>query len=166
MRNNKFILVAMLAMGLNAAAYVGPADALRRKCSEDKFGNMELSQCDAVRLTEVSLNSQQMKLINKAIDEEADSWGDTILEGDVDTNFDDLKIEALQSIRNVKNNSLAGYSVRFSYLGWETSCVKDDSYDRTKPDTFSECKKGRIRAVIFVSSDLKDSEVLVIADLF
>lgn len=168
MKNIFLVTMAVLSMNLSisSGANADSLHILKAECPEDKVGNMDLRTCNNVELSNQILSRQQMKLVNKAIDDETNSWPDSILEGDVDTNFENLKIESIQSVSSIKDHSLIGYSVKFSYLGWETGCVKDNNYDRTKPETYCDCQKGRIRAVLFLEPDLKNSEAIVIADLY
>lgn len=149
----------------NCLALAEASDRLNQLCPFQKNGDLNLQLCQNINLNDIQFSAHQLNQVQNAIDFETNSWADSILETEVDTHFDDERIETTQKVFAIKNNRLLGYSVTFSYLGWDTSCVKSN-YDPTLPDTYKNCKKGRIRSAIFISPDFKESETLVQPQLF
>jgi hypothetical protein len=166
MNIKNIILIAAITGSLSSIGNADAMQSIRNLCPENNSGDIVLQKCTNVNLISVNLDSKTMKSVYDAIDTQSGIWGDTILEGDVDTNYEDLQIESIQLINNINDSTILGYSVKYSYLGWETSCALNDKYDRTKPSTYTKCKKGRIREIFFLDQSLKDSETLVNPDLF
>lgn len=157
-----FALLAIFAFNLSLAhSQELTADTLAKICHQK---TLRLSVCKTVRTSApIDLTKRMANKIENTIESSTDSWGDSIYEGEVDGIEADLQYSTRRLIEK-RTGNLLGYKVRFSYEGWETSCEKDD-YDRTKPETFKSCKRGRIFQTILVSPDLKDYDVLSDADL-
>ncbi|MGZ3772154.1 MAG: hypothetical protein ACXVCY_05735 [Pseudobdellovibrionaceae bacterium] len=156
----KSILSAILFFGIfNTGLFVQASpsffsDALAAQCGQKTF---DLNTCTTIKFSyPVRLQKQQASKVVEFIEYAARSWGDTIYEGDVDGNETGLRY-SVQVMASKTNNQIIGYLITFSYEGWETSCVGDD-YDRTKPQTFAKCKRGRIMQKIVVTPEFTDFE--------
>jgi hypothetical protein len=126
---------------------------------------LALSSCKTISSrASAALSASQKKKLEGLISQSTDSWGDSIYEGDVDGNEDHLEYVAT-ALTKKSNGALLGYKVRFSFLGWETSCSSNANYDRAKPETLTGCEMGRIYQTLLVQTDLKDYEVLADAEL-
>src|ERR1035437_5571076 len=148
-----FALLAAFTLNLSLAHSQELSVEMLAKICHQK--TLRLSVCKTVRTTApIKLTKRMANKIENTIESSTGSWGDSIYEGEVDGNETDLKYSTRRLIEK-QTGPLLGYKVRFSYEGWETSCAKDD-YDRTKPETFKDCKKGRIFQTILVTPDLKD----------
>lgn len=151
----KIIAAALIMLPATAFADFS-VDSLAKICNQEA---LQLSNCDAIESsTQVVFTAGQMRKVSKRIDDSTGSWGDSIFEGEVDSNFAAFKYTA-RKMQMRSDSSLLGYLVRFSYKGWETSCQGDD-YDRAKPETYRKCEKGRIYQTIVISADLQQYDIL------
>lgn len=94
----------------------------------------------------------QRTLINLASDQ-AQIWGDTILEGDYAADGK-TQLDAVVLIK--KQSTLIGYSIRYSERAWYTG---DCNYTYNNPQSLKKCREGRIHEVSFVSTDMSHAEV-------
>jgi len=97
-------------------------------------------------------NSVRNVLVVRAV-EQAQIWGDTILEGEY-TADGNTRLDTVIAIRN--NQTVIGYGIRYSEKAWYTG---DCSYSSTNPQSLRSCREGRIQEVSFVSTDLMEAEV-------
>ncbi len=173
--------LAAVALGLGSIACGGADDAGAGTSDDDvvkteavssaslaKICNQKtlaLSSCKTITSrASAALSDPQKKKLEDLISQSTGSWGDSIYEGDVDGNEEKLEYVTTKLTKK-STGALLGYKVRFSFLGWETSCASNPSYDRAKPETLSGCKMGRIYQTLLVQADLKDYEVLADAEL-
>lgn len=84
--------------------------------------------------------------------EQAQIWGDTILEGDY---VADGKTRLDQITSLYKNDKLIGYLIRYSEKAWNTSS-KDCQYHSSENENLEGCIQGRIIESAYVSLNLKD----------
>ena len=165
MKNLVLVSCLFLSTSWTIQAQAGPIDQIESICNVDSAGEMSLESCSRVKLRAVQLDDSKNQKVRELVDKASSVWPDTILEGDVDTNFDDLKIESVQEVYEVKTGVLLGYSIQYSYFGWEISCAKDETYDSAKPETFLACEKGRIREILFATADMNEADAIVSAEL-
>lgn len=93
------------------------------------------------------------KALFAAAFDQAQIWGDTILEGDYAA---DGKVK-LDSIMVIKRGAkVLGYAITYSERAWY---VGECTYVRNNPSSLSSCEEGRIQETSFVSDDLKQVEV-------
>lgn len=81
--------------------------------------------------------------------DQAQIWGDTILEGDY-VSSGDTSLESIFAIRN--QSSIVAYYITYSEKAW---FVGDCEYDEDHLDTLNECTMGVISEGAYVSADLK-----------
>lgn len=86
--------------------------------------------------------------LKKVAWEQAQVWGDTILEGDY-VSAGRTRLDLV--IGFYKNEKLVGYTIQYSEKSWFTG---DCNYNGTR-DTLKGCKEGRIAESSYVSSDLQ-----------
>jgi hypothetical protein len=85
----------------------------------------------------------QMKVV--AVDQ-AQAWGDTILEGDY---FASGRTRLDQVVAFYKDNDLVGYKIQYSEKAWYTG----DCQFTGKRDSLKSCQEGRIYEGSYVSAD-------------
>ncbi|MDG0815209.1 hypothetical protein [Bdellovibrio svalbardensis] len=86
--------------------------------------------------------------LKKVAWEQAQIWGDTILEGDY-TSSGYTRLDLVTAF--YKDQKLVGYTIQYSEKAWYTG---ECDYDGTR-DTLKGCQEGRISEVSYVSPDLK-----------
>ena len=165
MKNLVLVSCLFLSISWMKQAHADPSDQIRSFCSVDSASEIYLESCSLVNLLPAHLDESKNQKVRELIDNASSVWPDTILEGEVDTSFEDLKIESVQEVYEVKTSVLLGYSIQYSYFGWEISCAKDETYDSAKPETFLACEKGRIRETLFATADMNEADAIVSAEL-
>jgi hypothetical protein len=81
--------------------------------------------------------------------EQAQVWGDTILEGDYQA-AGDTRLDAVFAL--YRGEKLLGYRITYSEKAWSTS---ECAYDGKNTKSLNQCPVGRIVESSFVSSSLK-----------
>lgn len=94
------------------------------------------------------LTADQTATLKKVAWEQAQIWGDTILEGDV-TAAGRTRLDMV--VAYYKDNTLAGYKIQYSEKAWDTSTC---NYDGTQK-SLKDCKEGRIQEMSYVSPDMQ-----------
>jgi hypothetical protein len=151
------------ADAITAKAQPISSAALAKTCGQK---NLALSTCKTISsTTSAPLDAAQTKKVEDVINQSTESWGDSIYEGEVDGNEEGLKYVATKLVKK-SDGSLLGYKVRFSFVGWETSCAEKKGYDRAnaKGVALLGCKMGRIYQTIVVGTDLSPNDYDIIAD--
>ncbi len=161
MKSN-IVLAVILFLAMNANA--GSMERVPTLCGENTFQDLKMENCQALKLVPTHLPEVQQGKVAELADDSTDIWPDTILEGDIDTNFEGFAVDSVVMILASSNNEVLGYRIQFSYQGWETTCV-DDNYDANKPETYKDCKMGKITQTIFVDPDFRDYEIVLDAEL-
>ncbi len=95
------------------------------------------------------LEADMWSIFKRIAKEQAQVWGDTILEGDY-VSSGETRIDRIFEI--YKHNFLIGYIVTYSEKAWD---VSDCRYDGVRPSTLTDCAAGRIEESSFVSLDFK-----------
>lgn len=91
--------------------------------------------------------TEQESLRNVAFDQ-AQIWGDTILEGDY---VADGQTRLDKVLAFYKDNQLVGYKIQYSEKAWYTG---DCNYDG-KEESLNNCQDGRIEEGSYVSADMQ-----------
>jgi len=99
------------------------------------------------------LPSQVYRNLQKVAYDQAQIWGDTILEGDYAA---DGKTELVQVMVIKQNAKVVGYAITYSERAWYTGHC---AYISQNPSTLATCEEGRIHETSFVSADLHDAQV-------
>lgn len=155
----KLVVVATLSLisSLALADSMGPqgdkfyeeAAHFANACSEEP--------CKAPYSTDVLYNQKNRtnklaqdtrETLKKVAWEQAQVWGDTILEGDY-TSAGRTRLDSVQGF--YKENRLVGYKITYSEKAWYTG---ECNYEGTR-ESLKGCKEGRITEVSFVSPDMK-----------
>lgn len=103
-----------------------------------------------------SFSSQQpidpelKKILERISFNQAQIWGDTILEGDYAAEGNTRLDKIVQLFRN---DELIGYLITYSERAWNTS---DCQYDGIHDSTLAGCVEGRIYESSYVSIDFKE----------
>ena len=87
--------------------------------------------------------------LQKVSDNQAQIWGDTILEGDYHSDGQ-TQLDAVVDL--YENNKLIGYKITYSEKAWYTG---DCDFDEEDESTLKECTPGRIQESTYVSPDFK-----------
>ncbi len=99
------------------------------------------------------LPAQLYKELSKVSYDQAQIWGDTILEGDY---VADGRTQ-LDKVTVIKQNArVVGYAVTYSERAWYVGAC---GYVHRRPDTLVSCEEGRIFERSFVTADLNEAEV-------
>ena len=104
----------------------------------DLYKNKDLSK----------LPAQIHRNLQKAAFEQAQIWGDTILEGDYAADGK-VQIDAVLIIK--QNSKILGYAITYSERAWY---IGQCNYVHRNPDTLTSCEEGRIQERSFVSDNL------------
>jgi hypothetical protein len=92
------------------------------------------------------LSPQQTDVLRKISFDQAQIWGDTILEGDFHTAG---RTRLDSAVVYFKGNRVVGFKIRYSEKAWNTS---ECAFDGTK-GSLKDCAQGRIAEESFVSPD-------------
>lgn len=92
------------------------------------------------------LSEKERTQLKSVAFDQAQVWGDTILEGDYHASG---RTRLDQVVAYYKQDSLVGYKIQYSEKAWYTG---DCSFNG-KRDTLKECKEGRIVEGSYVSPD-------------
>lgn len=96
------------------------------------------------------LSDEQFGKISKVASDQAQIWGDTILEGDYEADGRTI-VDHVDALTGA-NGQLVAYRAIYSQRGWDTStCVLDGP--RTE-ETLKACDQGRIQEATYVSPDM------------
>ncbi len=121
------------------------------KCHQKCQNGVSVDQYQKKDLSK--LPSQVYKTVERVAYEQAQIWGDTILEGDYAA---DGKVQ-IDTVLVIKQNSkVIGYAVTYSERAW---FVGDCAYVHRVPSTLISCEEGRIGERSFVSENLVESTV-------
>lgn len=93
------------------------------------------------------LSATLLSRLQKAAFEQAQVWGDTILEGDY---YSDGKTRLDTAAALYKNGQLIGYKIQYSERAWDTAECDFNEFDE---NTLNACAEGRIQEAGFISSD-------------
>ena len=85
--------------------------------------------------------------------DQAQIWGDTILEGDYAA---DGKTDLDQVLVIKQDAKIVGYAITYSERAWYTG---NCAYVSLRPSTLSSCQEGRIHETSFVTPNLNDAQV-------
>ncbi|MGE5087197.1 MAG: hypothetical protein ACM3MG_12905 [Bacillota bacterium] len=96
-----------------------------------------------------TLNAQQIEAFKEIAYNQAQIWGDTILEGDYHA-AGRTRLDLVKAV--YKDNQLVGYKIRYSEKAWYTGECEFDGRSR---ETLKNCKLGRIFEESYVSTDLR-----------
>lgn len=134
-------------MGPNGDKFYEEAAHFENACSEELCKAPYSQQVVYNQSSKLNKLSVDTKNVLKSIAfEQAQIWGDTILEGDYHaagrTRLD-------LAIAYYKDNQLVGYKISYSQKAWETS---ECNFDGTK-QSLKDCKEGRIIEGSYVSPD-------------
>ena len=99
-----------------------------------------------------TIDAKFKKTMESIATEQAQIWGDTILEGDY---VADGKTRLDQITGLYKNDKLIGYLIRYSEMAWNTSS-KDCQYHSSEDENLEGCTQGRIIESSYVSLNLVD----------
>ena len=96
-----------------------------------------------------SLSPSDLAAFNEIANDQAQIWGDTILEGDyqADGNTELDSVEKLEL-----KGQFVGYRVFYSERAWETSSCDYNG----EPESLEGCTEGRIQEASFVSKELNN----------
>lgn len=99
------------------------------------------------------LPTQTYQNLKKVAFDQAQIWGDTILEGDYaadgNTNLDQVLV--------IKQDAkVIGYAITYSERAWYTGHC---AYISQHPGTLASCEEGRIQETSFVTPNLNDAQV-------
>lgn len=93
------------------------------------------------------LNEKSKVALSEAAFDQAQVWGDTILEGDY---YADGKTQLDQVFSIYEGKELVGYRITYSERAWY---VGDCQFNQEDESSLSECTEGRIQESSFVSAD-------------
>lgn len=95
------------------------------------------------------LDAQMTDAFKKVAFDQAQVWGDTILEGDYYSGGR-TRLDTVKAV--YKNDQVVGYKIRYSEKAWYTG---ECGFDGTSKDSLKNCKLGRIVEESYVSTDLR-----------
>lgn len=156
----KIFLLAAIVLPLSQAysktstkAYA--SDAVVKLCGSQ----ISMDLCSKIKISPAgNLTADVLEKMNKLVDKSMDDWADSILEGDVYTDYKGLHIELTEVVTNQQGHIL-GYRVRFSVNGWATGKCTSENRDSDQPESLNGCEAGRIVQTVFINSELTDFEV-------
>lgn len=160
MFKTKFLIAAVLGVWtpvLSLADQMGPqGDKFYEEAAHFENACKNAPTCKAPYRRQVvysvtegknKISQDLQKSLQKIAFEQAQIWGDTILEGDYvadgNTRLDEVTAY-------YKSNKIVGYKIQYSEKAWYTG---DCNYDG-KQESLKECRQGRISEVSYVSPDL------------
>ncbi len=147
-------IISLLALNSQAnqmSAYHLSKIFYSAKCDVGCAQDVSVESFDAKTLLALPLQLQK-SLYTVAYDQ-AQIWGDTILEGDYVADGRTRLDEVLVIKENMK---VIGYAVSYSERAWY---IGECAYTHRNPETLASCDEGRIYERSFVSLDLNDAEV-------
>lgn len=115
-------------------------------------GDMDVVIFSAREKIEEPLYSFIQPQVEVAATQQAQIWGDTILEGDY---VADGKTQVDEVIAVYKNNILQGYRLTYSEKAW---MITECDFDHENLDSLNSCTPGRIVESSYSSPDFKDLE--------
>lgn len=95
------------------------------------------------------LDAQMTEAFKKVAFDQAQIWGDTILEGDYHASGR-TRLDVVKAI--YKGDQVVGYKIRYSEKAWYTGQCE---FDGRSKETLKNCKLGRISEESYVSTDLR-----------
>ncbi len=98
-------------------------------------------------------NASDPELVSKLVEvahDQAQIWGDTILEGDFVAEGQ-VRLDSVLAV--YREGQLMGYHITYSEVAWDTSTC---TYDGQK-QSLKDCKAGRISEGSFISPDFVDA---------
>ena len=101
----------------------------------------------------IRLPSQVYQNLKKVAFDQAQIWGDTILEGDYAA---DGKTELDQVLVIKQDAKIVGYAISYSERAWYTGHC---AYISQRPSSLANCEEGRIHETSFVTPNLNDAQV-------
>lgn len=100
-----------------------------------------------------SIDQDTLRSLQKIAFEQAQIWGDTILEGDYYADGQTV----LEEVYGVfKNNQIIGYKISYSEKAWYTGECR---FDGQNESLLNECQNGKIVEASIVSSDLQSFDI-------
>jgi hypothetical protein len=153
------ILIGLFMQVSHAEASMGPGptknfvnevDLLNQNCQGLKCKNPYTIVVLYRRSARADFGGLDMKskyVLMRVAYEQAQIWGDTILEGDFVADGK-TRLDEVQAL--YKNKTLIGYKITYSERAWFTA---DCSYDGIHKETLRGCTEGRILEASYVSTD-------------
>lgn len=151
-------LVFVTLFSVNAFAAAGTEQQFINKV----YGVIKSNQFDNEELDLATLSKVQITGLLKAANEEADVWGDTILEGDY-VLAENSQVELYTVEKVVSKTELVAYRIVFGQAAFDISnCEEEVDWDlmSENPEAFDKfakekCTAGTISAGAYVSPDFK-----------
>jgi hypothetical protein len=100
-----------------------------------------------------NLPEELLQNLNKVAFDQAQIWGDTILEGEYAADGNTV-IDKIVIIKN--GDRILGYAVTYSERAWY---LGQCNYVPSHPESLQTCKEGRIQETSFVAANLRNAEV-------
>lgn len=146
---------------LTISAFYSQAQVLPAHDVAVVFYNASCDQTCLPNIYSESFQSKQLRQLPRPLFhklqmlayEQAQIWGDTILEGDYVADGN-TKIDRITVIK--RGNQIIGYAITYSERAW---FVGECRYVHNQPDTLTGCKEGRIYETSFASADLSEAKV-------
>lgn len=155
---NSFLNQKLMAALLLTLFAFSPAFAGSTSVFEDFQKHCKKNECEApynkVLVYDSSrsinlLSPEVLKELNSKAFQQAQIWGDTILEGEY---FSEGHTKLLSVTALVKDNQLVGYHFKYSEKAWYVGdCNPGDQYK-----DLSKCQVGRIVESSFVANDMTE----------
>lgn len=101
----------------------------------------------------VKLPADLLSIIYQVAFDQAQIWGDTILEGDYVADGN-MRLDEVHIIK--QGDTVIGYALTYSERAWFTG---DCAYNSTNRNSLEFCQEGRIQERSFVSADFQDVKV-------
>lgn len=117
------------------------------KCREPYSKMPAYVQAGKIRIG--GLSTEEMQILKRVAHDQAQVWGDTILEGDY-VAAGHTRLDRVDRV--YKKDQLIGYLIKYSEKAWETSNCQ---YDGVRPSTLLGCLSGRIEESSYVSQDFR-----------
>ncbi|UOF00701.1 hypothetical protein [Bdellovibrio reynosensis] len=134
-------------MGPNGDKFYEEAAHFENACNADSCKAPYSKQVVYNQKAKLSKLSEPVKGVLRGIAaEQAQIWGDTILEGDY---YSTGRTRLDGVVAYFKNDVLVGYKIQYSEKAWYTG---DCGFDGSR-ETLKNCKEGRIVEGSYVSSD-------------
>jgi hypothetical protein len=138
------------AAGAGSKLFENHISAYQKSClSECQVPFSEQLAFDFQNPQQSQINSQIRGKLEKVAWDQAQIWGDTILEGDY-YSAGHTQLDLVSAI--YENGQFLGYKITYSEHAWYTG---DCSFAEGQPETLKECNEGRISESSFVSPDFQ-----------
>jgi hypothetical protein len=146
-----FITLTIATTMASAQSFEQKMTAYQKSCASGcHFPFSETPAFNFSESTQSKLDGSTKARLEQVAHDQAQIWGDTILEGDYYSKGH-TQLDSVVAIFD--SNEFIGYKITYSELAWY---IGECDFTEDKPEAISECKEGRIHESSFVSPDFQN----------